>query len=251
MKPEVDKHGNCSACGGIHYGTGNTCAYKQNHLEQKSANTEARAGGELPDLTCPAIDALISKHPESADALESLRAANSQLRDAAWHASIFAEDLHASEVRSAALARQVEELTRERAQLRARLFSRHQSTACGSHTTACSIWGDDGQGHTEEGYAEPLPCNCGALQNYAESRAERAEAQLATAREAVSQCEARLRQLSRGNQGDRIQYEKMHMFDRAKHKNALEDAYANAADHVKAALASTALGADREVSDDH
>src|SRR5436853_2894449 len=48
---------------------------------------------------------------------------------------------------------------------RARLFGSIQVTGC-SHSTACSIWGDDGQGHTKENYPEPLPCNCGALINF-------------------------------------------------------------------------------------
>lgn len=50
-----------------------------------------------------------------------------------------------------------------------------------SHTTACSIWGDNGQGGTKENFPEPLPCNCGALENFQRSRAEAAEAALAAA----------------------------------------------------------------------
>jgi hypothetical protein len=46
------------------------------------------------------------------------------------------------------------------------------------HTTACSIWGDNGQGGTAEGFKEPLPCNCGALENFQKERSDRAEAAL-------------------------------------------------------------------------
>ena len=44
------------------------------------------------------------------------------------------------------------------------------------HSTACTIWGDDGQGHTPEGYPEPLPCNCGALINWERKKGEIAAA---------------------------------------------------------------------------
>ncbi len=37
-KPDVDMHGNCSACGGVHYGTGNVCVYK--HTPKPLASPE-------------------------------------------------------------------------------------------------------------------------------------------------------------------------------------------------------------------
>jgi len=43
-----------------------------------------------------------------------------------------------------------------------------------SHSTACLIWGDDGQGGTAEGFPEPLPCTCGALINFASQDARAA-----------------------------------------------------------------------------
>jgi len=49
---------------------------------------------------------------------------------------------------------------------RARVFTCRQVDGC-DHNTACTIWGDDGFGGTKEGFKEPLPCNCGALTNYA------------------------------------------------------------------------------------
>ena len=60
----------------------------------------------------------------------------------------------------------------ERANARRRLFGNRQVDGC-DHSTACSIWGDDGQGHAE-GFDGPLPCNCGALINFA--KRERDEA---------------------------------------------------------------------------
>ncbi len=56
--------------------------------------------------------------------------------------------------------------------LRHRLFAATKS-ARSSHTTACSIWGDDGQGHTKENYPQPLPCNCGALENFRRAQARK------------------------------------------------------------------------------
>lgn len=46
--------------------------------------------------------------------------------------------------------------------LRIRLFNQRQ-VSVQSHSTSCSIWGDDGKGGTRENFAQPLPCNCGAL----------------------------------------------------------------------------------------
>ena len=57
-----------------------------------------------------------------------------------------------------------EELRDELGRERVRRFGVIQSRTS-SHTTACSIWGDDGQGHAE-GFSGPLPCNCGALLNW-------------------------------------------------------------------------------------
>lgn len=65
--------------------------------------------------------------------------------------------------------------------LRQRLFGNRRAVSS-DHTTACSIWGDDGQGGTPEGFQEPLPCNCGALENYEKARAEHAERELAKER---------------------------------------------------------------------
>ena len=55
--------------------------------------------------------------------------------------------------------------------LRVRLFCTRQVGGT-NHNTACSIWGDDGQGGTREGYPQPLPCNCGASANFARLRFE-------------------------------------------------------------------------------
>lgn len=67
-------------------------------------------------------------------------------------------------------------LTAENAKERSRRFLRCENK-WSSHTTACSIWGDDGQGHTRENFPEPLPCNCGALENFQRQRADKAEAE--------------------------------------------------------------------------
>lgn len=64
---------------------------------------------------------------------------------------------------------------------RTRMFAM-KSSDNSSHTTACTIWGDDGQGNTLEKYAQPLPCNCGALANYERSRADAAELALSASR---------------------------------------------------------------------
>lgn len=52
------------------------------------------------------------------------------------------------------------------ARLRQRMFGL-RSVEGPHHSTACTIWGDNGQGGTAEGFPEPLPCNCGALVNAA------------------------------------------------------------------------------------
>lgn len=48
------------------------------------------------------------------------------------------------------------------------------------HSTACTIWGDDGQGHTPERFESTslLPCSCGALENFAKVSAEKRIAKL-------------------------------------------------------------------------
>lgn len=54
--------------------------------------------------------------------------------------------------------------------LRHRLFAAAKSFTS-NHASACSIWGDDGQGHTKENFPQPLPCNCGALENFQRAKA--------------------------------------------------------------------------------
>jgi hypothetical protein len=58
-KPDVDVHGNCSACGGIHYGTGPICAYKQNHRDplQPSSLIPPEGVGVEPELKACTTDA--------------------------------------------------------------------------------------------------------------------------------------------------------------------------------------------------
>lgn len=50
------------------------------------------------------------------------------------------------------------------AKTRVRRYGQRRA-AGGDHTTACSIWGDDGQGNAK-GFSGPLICNCGALENF-------------------------------------------------------------------------------------
>jgi len=69
---------------------------------------------------------------------------------------------------------------KEIARLRVRLFANRQVDGL-SHSTACSIWGDDGTGKTSEGFKEPLPCNCGCLINYERHKAASAYARLEAA----------------------------------------------------------------------
>ena len=77
------------------------------------------------------------------------------------------------------------ELAEERlamVRFRGRAFAWGGSKVVGcDHTTACLIWGDDGQGGTSEGFAEPLPCNCGALANWAAKKLSEATADKADA----------------------------------------------------------------------
>jgi chromosome segregation ATPase len=69
-----------------------------------------------------------------------------------------------------------EELKQQLQAARQRLFGNRRSDSA-SHTTACSIWGDDGQGHAE-GFQELLPCNCGALENFAKVELQAAQAEI-------------------------------------------------------------------------
>lgn len=69
--------------------------------------------------------------------------------------------------------------TTELKRLRNRAFNTHVRKDSANHSTACTIWGDSGQGATAEDFAEPLSCNCGALSNYERRRAEAAEAKIA------------------------------------------------------------------------
>lgn len=59
---------------------------------------------------------------------------------------------------------EIAQLVEERSRLRQRLFGNGQVEG-GDHSTACSLWGDDGQGHAK-GFAALPPCNCGALINW-------------------------------------------------------------------------------------
>jgi len=61
-------------------------------------------------------------------------------------------------------------------QLRIKLYRQRPVEGC-DHSTACSIWGDDGQGTTQEGWNK-LPCNCGALLNFKQKQVERLEVTL-------------------------------------------------------------------------
>ncbi len=55
---------------------------------------------------------------------------------------------------------------------RVRVFLAKCRDGASDHSTACTIWGDNGQGGTDENFPEPLPCNCGALLNFERSRKE-------------------------------------------------------------------------------
>src|SRR5205814_9337032 len=46
-------------------------------------------------------------------------------------------------------------------------------------------WGDDGQGGTPEKFQQPLPCNCGALENFEHGVAETYKEQLSQAQQAL------------------------------------------------------------------
>lgn len=75
-----------------------------------------------------------------------------------------------------AQAETIVRLLADRDALRVRLFANRQTDSA-DHTTACSIWGDDGQGGTVEYFPEPLPCNCGSLINWNKARALASEAE--------------------------------------------------------------------------
>ena len=66
------------------------------------------------------------------------------------------------------LERELAHVRLEMTRFRGRAFAAGGQKVSGcDHTTACLIWGDDGQGGTPESYTQPLPCNCGALANWA------------------------------------------------------------------------------------
>jgi len=50
---EVDPQGNCSACGGIHYGTGSVCVYKQTFPEPKLEAKPLTVAQELLEAAKP------------------------------------------------------------------------------------------------------------------------------------------------------------------------------------------------------
>ena len=105
-----------------------------------------------------------SKYLKASDEIESFRS-----RVTSLEAELAEEvaDVAEAHDRIASLEAEIE-------RLRQRLFSNRQTDSI-SHTTACSIWGDDGQGGTNESFAEPLPCNCRALLNHSEREREKFE----------------------------------------------------------------------------
>lgn len=82
-----------------------------------------------------------------------------------------------AEKRAAEAERRAEEAEKSLYWARVRMFKIIRSKTP-DHTTACTIWGDDGQGGTKEGFKQPLPCNCGALENFHKGRAEELAAAL-------------------------------------------------------------------------
>lgn len=87
---------------------------------------------------------------------------------------------------------EIERLRADRKWLRVRLFANRKVDGS-SHSTGCSIWGDNGQGGTEENFPEPLPCNCGALENFANSQIEKWRTQ--TGSQTPEEAGARIAQL--------------------------------------------------------
>jgi hypothetical protein len=72
--------------------------------------------------------------------------------------------------------KEIQGLQTELQQARQRMFGNRRSDNT-SHTTACTIWGDNGQG-LAEGFQEPLSCNCGALENFANQQLQQARERL-------------------------------------------------------------------------
>ena len=79
---------------------------------------------------------------------------------------------------------QVERLTQEREHFRVRVFTARCHESSTSHSTACTIWGDDGQGGTAENFGS-LPCNCGALINWEKSQVAALQQQVRELRKAL------------------------------------------------------------------
>lgn len=82
----------------------------------------------------------------------------------------------------------IAELEKEMMYFRARIFSKSSRYDTRiDHSSACTIWGDDGMGGTKEKYPEPLPCNCGALINWEKRTFIQLEQQLSDLREEKEQ----------------------------------------------------------------
>lgn len=95
------------------------------------------------------------------------------------------------------VAEETERLKKEVERLRFRLYY-YAPFAGESHTTACSIWREDGQGHAEGFDGDMGPCNCGALINFYRNRGEKAEASLLKERKERERLESGLRDCARG-----------------------------------------------------
>jgi hypothetical protein len=85
----------------------------------------------------------------------------------------------------------LDDVERELDKQRHRLFAIRQVEGS-HHSTACSIWGDDGQGGTREGFKQPLPCNCGALINFANRKRDEALARAEAAEAKALECQCSL-----------------------------------------------------------
>jgi FtsZ-binding cell division protein ZapB len=66
---------------------------------------------------------------------------------------------------------------KERTSLRVRMFGLGRVKGS-SHSTGCTIWGDNGMGGTPENFPAP-PCNCGAIENFLRSSLHAAEEKIA------------------------------------------------------------------------
>lgn len=132
-----------------------------------AAQAERPEGGDLPDL--PNLDDVPQRLRNILDwnitpnreliyaalaEIDRLRAEVERVTAASGHPADFAD------------------LQRELEQLRLRAFGIRRVKGS-DHSTACTIWGDDGQGHTSEGFEQPLPCNCGAIENFCRAEVER------------------------------------------------------------------------------